>query len=378
MAKVSILIPTYNMANYLPLALDSALAQNHDDIEIVVVDDGSTDDTAEVIRPYLPHVRYSRQEQQGVAPARNRALGLLQGEYVRFLDADDVLCPDTLSQQVELLDRHPQVALVHGQAQIIDSGGKVQGLRRLPLPGGGAVVTPSAQAFRRLLRGCDICASTVMVRMTALQRVGSFRQECVPGEDWDVWLRIAAYYDHAYIARPLAYYRIHQNSATARYTLSSFVDSHLHTLRALFAQPDLPYPQLEKLAYACLDRTTAHVAARLRHRGPFARYLTRALRSQPRLYLEGETWNTLYEGLKLLAPFPALQALRRLKGKTINVERSAGVTAGPAPITDEAGGLPGVQSQTWDLRQDGTRAGRPHELSREGRQGVSGVDSHAP
>jgi glycosyltransferase involved in cell wall biosynthesis len=378
MAKVSVLIPTHNMANFLPLALDSALAQDHDDIEIVVVDDGSTDNTAEVIRPYLPHVRYAWQEQQGVAPARNRALELVRGEYVRFLDADDALCPDTLSQQVDLLDRYPAVALVHGPAYIIDSRGKVQGMRRSPFPSDAPTVTPSARSFPQLLRGCDICTSTVMARMTALQRVGPFYQERVPGEDWDVWLRIAAYYDRAYIPRPLAYYRVHQNSATSGYALSSLVTSHVRTLRALFARPDFPYPQLENLAYACLDRTIARVAARLRHRGPFARYLVRALLSQPRLLLEGETWGTLYEGCKLLVPFPALEAVRQLRGKILTGKGRTGVSADPRSTTREAGGLLEVQSPTSDLWRGEGCAGGIRELSCQEREGMTEVDSHAP
>ena len=356
--RVSIVIPTYNMANYLPVALDSTLDQSCPDIEVIVVDDGSTDDTAEVIRPHLPHIRYFRQEQRGVAAARNRALELTEGEYVRFLDADDALCRDSLSPQVDLLDRYPQVALVHGQAHVIDSDGKVQDLRRSPLPSGAATVTPSAQAFRRLLRGCDICASTVMVRKTALQRVGPFQQECVPGEDWDVWLRTAAYYDLAYIPRPLAYYRVHQNSATAGYALSSFIDSHLHTLRALFSRPDLPYPYQEKLAYACLDRTIALVAARLRHRGPFARYLTRALRSQPRLFLEGETWNTLYEVGKAFLPVALLRALRRLRRTTVRRRRvfaRADLSAAPLP-SEEAEQRPLVEPEAAKGRRGGCHA----------------------
>jgi len=316
--RVSIVIPTYNMANYLPVALDSTLDPSYPDIEIVVVDDGSTDDTAEIIRPYLPHVRYFRQQQQGVAAARNRALELAQGEYVRFLDADDALCPDALSPQVDLLDRHPQVALVYGQAHVVDADGTVQGLFGPPRAPAAVTVTPSAQAFRRLLRGCDICASTVMVRRAVLQRVGPFQQECVPGEDWDVWLRIAAYFDQAYISRPLAYYRVHRNSATAGYTVFSVADSHRSTLRALFARPDLPYPHLETLAYACLDRTVARVAARLRQRGPFVRYLARALWSKPRLFLEGETWNTLYEGGKAFLPLPLFRAMRVLKRTVVS------------------------------------------------------------
>ena len=360
MTKVSIVTATYNMARYLPGALDSALSQSYPDVDVVVVDDGSTDNTAEVVRPYLPHVRYFRQEQQGVAAARNRALEMAKGEYVRFLDADDALCPDSLFPQVDLLNQCPQVALVYGPAHVIDSDGKVRGLRKSRFPNGAGTIVPSARAFRRLLRGCDICASTVMARMTALQRVGPFRQERVPGEDWDMWLRTAAYFDHAYIPRPLAYYRVHQNSATAGNSASDVADSHLNTLRALFARPDLPYRHLESLAYACVDRTTARVAARLRQRDLLARYLLRALRSHPRLLLEGETWNTLYEGLKLVVPLPALEAMRRLKGKLPARKRLPERTAELAGNTVEAGGL------------------SEHKLSRQSRRGVSGVDSHGP
>jgi glycosyltransferase involved in cell wall biosynthesis len=321
MGMVSIFIPTYNMANYLPVALDSALAQDRANIEIVVVDDGSTDDTYKVIRPYLPHIRYFRQEQQGVVHTLNRAVELARGEYVRLLAADDALCPDALSAQAALLDGNPQVALVHSQAYIMDEAGNVRGRKRL-LTNGSVMIIPSPQAFRRLLRGNDVCASTVMLRKAALQRVGPFQRESFPGEDWDMWLRITAHYDEAYIPKPLAYYRVHRNSITAGYTLSGFTDSHRRTLQALFARPDLPYPQLENLAYACLDRNTAQVAARLRHRGPFARHLTRALRSQPRLLLERETWNTLFEGAKAFLPLAPLRAVRGAK-RTIVARRRA-------------------------------------------------------
>jgi O-antigen/teichoic acid export membrane protein/glycosyltransferase involved in cell wall biosynthesis len=352
--RVSIVIPTYNMAKYLPVALESALGQGYPNLDIIVIDDGSTDDTVEVVRPYLPHIRYFRQENQGVPAARNRGLELAQGEYVRFLDADDALCADALFAQAALLNDYPQVALVHGPAHVIDSDGKVRGLRRSPLPSAVATIRPSDRAFIRLLRGCDICTSTVMVRLSALRRVGPFQHKSLPGEDWDMWLRIAAYYDQVYIPKPLAYYRVHQDSITANYNLASFLDSHLHTLRTLFARSDLSYPQLEKLAYACLDRTTALVAARLRQRGPFARYLTRALRSQPRLFLEAETWNTLYEGCKLIVPFPALEAVGRLRGKVFKGRRRPGPMAEPRPSTGEAGGFAALQSP------------------------ISGVDSDAP
>jgi glycosyltransferase involved in cell wall biosynthesis len=310
--RVSVVVVTYNMANFLPEAIGSILRQSFPDFEIIVVDDGSTDDTHNVIRPYLPHVRYLRQERQGVAGARNSALEMARGEYIHFLDADDALCPDSFCSQVELLDQNPHVGLVYGQAQVMDSLGKLYGVRASRPPELGAVL-PSRQAFRWLLRvGNAICTSTVMIRKAAFERAGPFQAESVPGEDWDMWMRIAAYYDLAYVPRSLAYYRIHPASLTANLTLESVQASHLHTLNALFSRPDLPYTDLVGLAYAYLDRNLALQAAWLR-RPAFARYLLRVLRRRPRLVLERETWACLYQGAKLLVPLPVLEAARRLK-----------------------------------------------------------------
>jgi hypothetical protein len=260
------------------------------------------------------------------------------------------------------------VGLVHGQAHIMDSHGNVRGLRKSRLRGRTATVIPSERAFRRLLRGCDICVSTVMVRVVALCSVGPFQHESLPGEDWDMWLRIAAYYDQGYIPEPLAYYRVHRTSITANYTLPSFLKSHLHTMRTLFARQDLPYQQQEKLAYACLDRTTALVAARLRHRGPFVRYLDRALRSKPRLLMEAETWNTLYEGCKLLVPFAVLGFVTRLRARVFNGKgQPVLVHAGLAE--DARGEFPSMQFSVRELSWGERRVGAPE---------ASGVDSDAP
>jgi glycosyltransferase involved in cell wall biosynthesis/O-antigen/teichoic acid export membrane protein len=339
--KVSIVIPTYNMAKYLPLALDSALSQDYPNLEIIVIDDGSTDDTFEMIRHYLPRIRCIRQENQGLPAARNHGLEAAQGEFVRFLDADDALCADSLVQQVEILRRHPKVGLVHSEALVMDSDGNLHGSRRSGIRVSASTIVPSARAFRRLLRGCDICVSTVMARMAAIRRVGPFQHESLPGEDWDMWLRIASYYDNAYVPKPLAYYRVHQGSITANYTLPSFLRSHLYTLRSLFARPDLPYPGEEKLAHACLDNNTARLAARLRQRGPFARYLARALWNQPRLLVEGGTWNTVYEGVKAFSPLYFLRAMQMAR-KTVTRRRRAligadrGFTEPPRAASPEA------------------------------------------
>jgi hypothetical protein len=215
-----------------------------------------------------------------------------------------------------------------------------------------------------------------MVRVAALRCVGFFQHESLPGEDWDMWLRIAAHYDQGYIPQSLAYYRVHRTSITANYTLSSFLKSHLHTVRTLFARQDLPYPQQEKLAYACLDRTTALVAARLRHRGPFVRYLNRALRSQPHLFLEAETWVTLYEGCKLLVPSLALEAVGRLRARVLNGFGQP-VLIDARFITGAAGGFPAPQSPIRDPWRGEGRVGAS-DLLVQRRQEVPGVDSDAP
>lgn len=304
--KVSIVIPTYNMAHYLPAALESAIAEPYTDREIIVLDDGSTDDTAQVIRPFLPLIRYVRQENRGLAAALNNALTLARGEYLRFLDADDCLCPGTLQVQVDILDRNPRVALVHGQAYLTDGKGRIYGLRQLRGAKGSTIMT-SAAAFRWLLKGCEICKSTVMVRRSALKRAGAFQTASLPGEDWDMWMRLATQHDLAYVATPLAYYRTHSQSITAKYTLAEVAASHEHSLRTLFSRRDLPYRHLQRTALASLDRTIARVAARMRNRGAFARHFARGIGQRPAMGSEAETWATLFEGVKMLVP-PALLA----------------------------------------------------------------------
>jgi glycosyltransferase involved in cell wall biosynthesis len=314
MPKVSIVIPTYNMADFLPVALESGLGQDYTDTEIIVVNDGSTDDTETAVRPYLPYIRYQRQENQGLVVTLNRGMEMATGRHICFLDADDALCPHSVSARVEQLDRNPRVGLVFGRDFEIDSLGKVIGLHD-PFPGvKRPTVVLSPQAFRWLLRGSSIQKSTVMIRRAAFERAGPFQQQSWPGEDWDMWLRIVAWHDLAYIPRPLAYRRVHRGSITAgSYTVDSFRGSHLHTLSTLFSQPDLPYGELEGLAYAYLERSTALLAAQFRQRRVLIRHLVRALRRQPRMLVEKETWACFYGGLKPLLPALLLDAARRAK-----------------------------------------------------------------
>ena len=314
MTKVTVAIATYNMANYLTAAIDSALAQDQDDIEIVVVDDGSTDDTREVVSRYGRKVRYAYQENAGVANTYNRALELAKGDYVHFLDADDVLTPSVLRRLAALLDESPSAGLAHGEALVMDAGGKVCGTRAAPASYDGRRVIPSAEAFKELLRGCHITTSALMLRKSVLGKVTPFRQKSVPGEDWDMWLRVSAEYDVAHLPISACYYRVHDSSITSAYTVERVVRSHLYTLDTIFGNPTFRYAHLRNYAYACLDRTIARVAARARERGRFVAELRKALVRQPSIALEGATVATLVEGLKAMVPTPVIEAGKRLRG----------------------------------------------------------------
>jgi glycosyltransferase involved in cell wall biosynthesis len=317
MTKVTVAIGSYNMANYLPAAIDSALAQDHDQVEIVVVDDGSTDDTREVVRRYGRRVRYTYQENGGVANANNRALEMAKGEYVHFLDADDVLTPSTVGRLAALLDELPDAGLAHGDALVMDAAGRVYGTRAAPASFAGRRLVPSAEAFKGLLRGCHITNSAVMLRKSVLERVTPFRQRSVPGEDWDLWLRVAAEFDLAHLPISACYYRVHGASITSGYTVERVMRSHLYTLDTIFGNPTFRYAHLRGYAYACLDRTIAGLAARARERRRFIGELRNALVRQPSIALERATMATVVEGLKAMVPEPVIRAGRRLRGDMV-------------------------------------------------------------
>src|SRR3989304_595361 len=119
MPRVSVIIPTYNTAHYIAPAVESVLGQTYQDTEIIVVDDGSTDNTRTVLTPYMDRIQYIVQDNKGRSEARNRGIHQSQGEFIAFLDADDLWLPDKLSQQVAALDEHEQAVLAYGLAQTV-------------------------------------------------------------------------------------------------------------------------------------------------------------------------------------------------------------------------------------------------------------------
>lgn len=200
---VSVVIATYNMARYLPLAVQSALAQSYGNVEVLIVDDGSTDDTrslVERLRAADPRLKYLYQENQGQAAAKNYGICKSSGQYIAFLDADDMWVPDKLELQLPLFSRLKTTGVVYSRLFYIDENGKQLGVSDNELFRGRV----SSPLFVRNFIGFG----TTVVRKECFDRLGSFKEGIRMGIDYDLWLRISTQYEFDFVDRPLLYYRV--------------------------------------------------------------------------------------------------------------------------------------------------------------------------
>jgi glycosyltransferase involved in cell wall biosynthesis len=201
--KVSVIMPVYNGERYIVSAIESVLAQTYKNFEIVIVNDGSTDNSREKLSAYrqLPFVQYIEQDNRGVAAARNTAIRKATGELIAFLDQDDLWLPEKLDIQVDYLRQHTDVPLVHANLGHINENGE-------PIQ----VIWPTdveGSCFRELFLWNRIAVPTVVVRRQCLSEVGLFNENLAGSDDYDMWLRIAQRFPIGRIARVLALYRFH-------------------------------------------------------------------------------------------------------------------------------------------------------------------------
>jgi glycosyltransferase involved in cell wall biosynthesis len=205
--KVSVVIPCYNQAHFLPDAVESVLSQSYRDFEVIVVDDGSQDDTQEVASAYVakdPRVRLIRQQNRGLAGARNRGLAESRGEYVVFLDSDDLLLEEALEVGVRELESHPQCAFVSGQYTAIAADGSFYWRPYEP---------PVEQdGYLMLLQYCFGMPAVVMYRRWVFEEVESFDGSVDAAADWDLYLRIARRFPIYHHGEVVAGYRQHGTS----------------------------------------------------------------------------------------------------------------------------------------------------------------------
>ncbi|MBY3167864.1 glycosyltransferase family 2 protein [Rhizobium laguerreae] len=187
---VSVIIPTYNRARFIREAIESVFSQTYRDFELIVIDDGSTDETAKIVRALVDNrLNFIRQENRGRSAARNRAIALARGRYIAFLDSDDMYLPDKLAQQVDYMDSHPEDGMIYTSAMCIDGDGNPLNSQRYEAWADGEIYKQVA-----FFQPVTITLPTVMVRREVLNAVGGFDEAMDRFEDTDLWRRIAKHY----------------------------------------------------------------------------------------------------------------------------------------------------------------------------------------
>jgi glycosyltransferase involved in cell wall biosynthesis len=211
--QVNVIIPAHNAARYLSIAIESVMAQTFQDWSIVLVNDGSTDNTDEVVAPFLAalggKLKYIKQPKSGVSAARNTAIRNSSGEFLALLDADDIWLPIRLEESLKCLRDRPNAGLSYGfNTRIGPDGALLDTFDRRQKHGEGWV------APYLYMRTIDLPSPTITFRRKCIEEVGGFDETLTVTEDRDLWLRIALRYEIALIPKILAHYRTSPQSAT--------------------------------------------------------------------------------------------------------------------------------------------------------------------
>ncbi len=246
--KVSVIVPTYNRAHFLGEAVRSVLAQTFSDLELVVVDDGSTDGTPDVLRAVSDgRLRCLRQENRGVSAALNAGIRAARGASIARLDSDDVWLPELLEIETAALDARPEVGVVYARAQAMDRDGAP-----LPCFWGSAERFPG-EPLQSLLHGDFTCTVTSLARRACFERVGLYDESLRVGEDWHMWLRVARHFQFGFVDRVLARVRRHEGNVTGLRSpfYEDFIEGRTKVLDRVFRDGDLPAPilRLKSIAY---------------------------------------------------------------------------------------------------------------------------------
>ncbi|MBN2503046.1 MAG: glycosyltransferase family 2 protein [Anaerolineales bacterium] len=230
MPTVSVIIPAYNRADLIVETLESVFAQSYRDYEIIVIDDGSTDDTRTVLAPLAAagELRYTYQENAGLPAARNTGIRIAEGQYVAFLDSDDLFTPDKLEKQMAVFATHPDAMLVHAGFSKFDNAGNDLGYRDTSFYSG--------QIYPQMLLEWSVlmAAPCVVSRREVFAEVGYFDESLWWAEDLDMWRRIARRYPFYIVPEPLAKIRTHPTSMSSDKTKAA--DAFLIYLNKAFAE----------------------------------------------------------------------------------------------------------------------------------------------
>lgn len=269
-SDVSVIIAAKNYGHYLPLAIESALQQSLPALEIIVLDDGSTDDTPQIIKNYCGShslIKGVRLDGLGLSRARNIGIELSKGRFVALLDADDLWEPEKLHKQMPLFE-NSEVGVVYSRRTLIDPQG-------VSMPPENAVMF-RGNLFNTFVRTNPVCSSSVVIRREVLDHVGIFDPKVPMAVDYDLWLRVSPFYQFDYVDEPLVKYRTGHANMSSR--LSDRVEVIIHLLEKTLNRKDLPVkPDPEAVAegWGSTCRSMAY-AIRRRNRIAAAKWYLKA------------------------------------------------------------------------------------------------------
>lgn len=310
MPLISVVIPVYNAEKTIRETIESVLNQTFTDFEIIVINDGSQDATVEIVSSIKdPRLKVFSYPNAGQAIARNRGISHAVGEFISFLDADDLWTPDKLEAQLKALKENPQAAVAYSWTNYIDESSKF--LRQ------GSYVSVSGDVHKNLLVVNFVeNGSNPLIRAKALADVGGFDASVTPAEDWDMWLRLAARYQFVAVPSPQILYRVSATSSSAN--VFKLEAGCLPTIERAFSQ----VPSLEYLKPTCLANIYKYLTYKAleglpgRERGLVAvKFLWNAASNDPSLFRRRIIWKVLLKIAiaVLLPPQPAQELLTKME-----------------------------------------------------------------
>jgi glycosyltransferase involved in cell wall biosynthesis len=235
--SVSVIIPTFNRANYIGEAIQSVLDQTFKEFEIIIVDDGSTDSTQQVVGSFHDaRIRYLREPHRGIGASMNRGIASSTGAYVARLDSDDVWLPHLLAVEMAVLAGHPEVGAAYARAEAMNE-------RRQPLPTGrGMPPRYPGDSFLSLLYEDSTSTITTIVRRACFEKAGLYDESLTTSEDWDMALRIGRYYPLLFVDQVLGRFRLHETNLTGpdSFHFAESLENRRRVLDKIFAEPNLP------------------------------------------------------------------------------------------------------------------------------------------
>ena len=258
MPLVSVIIPTYNRGWILKEAIDSVLSQTFTDYELIVVDDGSTDNTTDILKFY-PEIKLIRQENRGVSAARNMGVKASSGKYLAFLDSDDLWLPGKLEKQVNFFDKNPDADICQTEEIWIRNGTRVNPKKKH--------LKPSGMIFEKCLELCLVSPSAVMMTREVFDEAGGFDETLPACEDYDLWLRITCRYPVYLIEEPLTIKRGgHKDQLSKMPCLDKF---RIKSLEKILKSGNLN-PQQYEAAVKALEEKCRIYASGCEKRGRYA------------------------------------------------------------------------------------------------------------